>query len=229
MSSGFSWFVLSQVFPSRVMAQTIASLLSAACIGIGFFVFTMSTLTPFDNMGVMTMKMMSITSMTSTIGVTLMSATGGGALCFMTMPSDSFFAICSLPGTRQEAGSPGGLPPKSTRRIRITGRLLAGAGAALRPLQEVVDQLGARVAHLHVERFDLVREEVEHPDRGNSHEQTDSGGHQRFGNAARDRAQAGRLLGRNSLERVDDADHRSEQTYERGGRADRRQAADAAL
>ena len=33
-------------------------------------------------MGVMTMKMMSSTSITSTMGVTLMSATGGGALVF---------------------------------------------------------------------------------------------------------------------------------------------------
>jgi hypothetical protein len=52
-------------------------------MAMGFLVFTLSTLTPFDNMGVITMKMMSITSMTSTIGVTLMSATGGGALCFI--------------------------------------------------------------------------------------------------------------------------------------------------
>jgi hypothetical protein len=44
---------------------------------------TISTLTPFVNMGVMTMKMMSITSITSTMGVTLISATGGGAECFI--------------------------------------------------------------------------------------------------------------------------------------------------
>src|SRR2546422_905924 len=48
-----------------------------------FLVLTISTLTPLDNMGVMTMKMMSITSITSTMGVTLMSATGGGALCLI--------------------------------------------------------------------------------------------------------------------------------------------------
>jgi hypothetical protein len=34
-------------------------------------------------MGVMTMKMISMTSITSTIGVTLISATGGGAECFI--------------------------------------------------------------------------------------------------------------------------------------------------
>ena len=56
----------------------MASLLSAACMGTGLTVFTISTLMPFDNMGVMTMKMISSTSITSTMGVTLMSATGGG-------------------------------------------------------------------------------------------------------------------------------------------------------
>src|ERR1022692_484796 len=56
----------------------MASLLSAACMVTGFTVFTISTLMPFDNIGVMTMKMMSSTNITSTMGVTLMSATGGG-------------------------------------------------------------------------------------------------------------------------------------------------------
>ena len=58
--------------------------------------------------------------------------------------------------------------------------LACGAGATLRPLQEVVDQLGAGVAHLHVKGFDLAREVVEHPDRRDGHEQSDSGGHQGF-------------------------------------------------
>src|SRR5689334_18676667 len=80
----------------------IASLLSAACMGMGFLVLAKSTLTPFDNIGVMTMKMMSITSITSTIGVTLMSATGGGALNLVSL---DFFAIVWSPlGTRQERG-----------------------------------------------------------------------------------------------------------------------------
>src|SRR5271165_6432973 len=50
---------------------------------IGLTVFTRSTLTPLDNIGVMTMKMMSSTSITSTIGVTLISATGGGDFDFI--------------------------------------------------------------------------------------------------------------------------------------------------
>jgi hypothetical protein len=60
----------------------MASSLSAACIVIGFLVFTLSTLWPLVSMGVMTMKIISSTSMTSTMGVTLMSATGGAALFF---------------------------------------------------------------------------------------------------------------------------------------------------
>src|SRR5580700_4489782 len=61
----------------------MASLLSAACMETGFTVLTISTLMPLDSIGVMTMKMMSSTSITSTMGVTLMSATGGGDLCLM--------------------------------------------------------------------------------------------------------------------------------------------------
>src|SRR5215472_5552430 len=87
-SSGCIWVVLRNVLPSFVTAIVIASLLSSAGMGMGFLALIMSTLTPLFNMGVMTMKMMSITSITSTIGVTLMSATGGGALCF---PITSFF------------------------------------------------------------------------------------------------------------------------------------------
>jgi hypothetical protein len=86
----------------------MASLLSAACMGIGFLVFTRSTLTPLDNMGVMTMKMISITSITSTMGVTLMSATGGGAVNFDAL---FFFRHRISPRNSAEAGEPlAGLP-----------------------------------------------------------------------------------------------------------------------
>ena len=50
-----------------------ASSLSASGICDGLFTFAKSTLTPFCNMGVITMKMISSTSITSTMGVTLMS------------------------------------------------------------------------------------------------------------------------------------------------------------
>src|SRR5690348_3407301 len=105
----------------------------------------------------------------------------------------------------KKAGEACASPSSSTRRIPYR-KLLAGAGAALRPLQEVVDQFGTGVAHLDVEGFNLVGEIVEGPDGGQGDEQTDSGGHQGFRNTAGDGAEAGRLFRRNALERVDDAD-----------------------
>ena len=95
-SSAGIWSDPRKTFPSLVTAISTASLLSAACMAIGFLVFTMSTLMPFDNIGVMTMKMISSTNITSTMGVTLISATGGGALCFVCPLLTLFF----LPGNR---------------------------------------------------------------------------------------------------------------------------------
>jgi hypothetical protein len=54
------------------MATTIASSLSASGMLVGLSTLAMSTWTLFCNMGVMTMKMISSTSITSTMGVTLM-------------------------------------------------------------------------------------------------------------------------------------------------------------
>src|SRR4029079_14570424 len=55
------------------MATRTASSRSASFISIGFFVLASSTLTPFCNIGVTTMKMIRRTSITSAIGVTLIS------------------------------------------------------------------------------------------------------------------------------------------------------------
>ena len=63
-------------------------------------------------MGVMTMKMMSITSITSTIGVTLMSATGGGA-CLLFHCSLLRLAIVLLRGLG--GGGALRLPPRRAR------------------------------------------------------------------------------------------------------------------
>src|ERR1035438_9098465 len=83
----------------------MASLLSAACMAMGWLVLTSSTVTPLDNIGVMTMKMMSMTSITSTIGGTLMSATGGGAVNFTFSP-----VIVSPQGFARSRGAPPGPP-----------------------------------------------------------------------------------------------------------------------
>src|SRR5580658_3118136 len=101
-------------------------------------------------------------------------------------------------------GSPG---PSRGSPLQLAGycflpKLLTGSRAALRPLQEVVDQLGTGIAHFHIKRFDLPSEVVEHPHGRDSHEKSDSRGHQGLGDTAGHCAQTGRLLGRNSLERV---------------------------
>src|SRR5579863_1782826 len=96
--------VLRYVLPSLVTEMVTASLLSAACMAMGFRVLTMSTLTPFDNMGVMTMKMMSNTSITSTMGVTLISAIAPGALPLLAIIL-SFMLPSTLAGGGPAAGS----------------------------------------------------------------------------------------------------------------------------
>src|SRR5476651_1110163 len=111
----------------------MASLLSASCMAIGFLVLTRSTMTPFDNIGVMTMKMISITSITSTMGVTLMSA-------IAPEPCRLIFAFSSLSTIivvfpRQEWEAPCGASPLTNQLAKYIGpALLAGAGAALRTL-----------------------------------------------------------------------------------------------
>src|SRR5271156_2968579 len=112
------------------------------------------------------------------------------------------------------AGNSATKPPAPSTRGSIIqfplpygrGSVSALAGrAALAALQEVVDQLGTGVAHFHVESLDPTGEIVVRPHRGHGHEKTDSGGDESFGNTAGHRAQTGRLLRRNALERVDDA------------------------
>src|SRR5215471_672463 len=144
-----------------------ASSLSASGIGVGLLTRAMSTLTPFWSIGVMTMKMISRTSITSTMGVTLM-------LEFTFEPSSRF-------------ARPIVQPPFIGIRYNFTALRLPTDGSAT--LQEVVDQLAGAVVHFHVESFHLVGEVVEHHDGGNRDEQPDSRGHQCFGNTASDGAQ----------------------------------------
>src|ERR1700749_4304857 len=94
-------------------------------------------------------------------------------------------------------------------------QLLARAGPDLAALEEVVEQFRTGVAHFHVKGVYATREVVERPDSRNGHEQTDSGGHEGFGNTTGDGADARRLLSGHRLERVDDANDGTEQTDER--------------
>src|ERR1022692_3067741 len=227
-SSGLMRSFPKKTLSSRVMAICIASSLSASCISSGLLTLAMSTGTPCCNMGVTTMKIISSTSITSTIGVTLMSELTL-APSFRFANAMEFSLLPSLPLPRsQTCLMEGAVCPAlhvSNSWVQI---------AALRPahapaLQEVIDQFARRVIHLHVERFHATGQIVEHHDRRNRHEQADCRGYERFRNAARDRCQSGCLFLRNTVEGVQNADHGSEQSHERRRRTDGRQSAQATL
>src|SRR5262249_49934725 len=140
--------------PSRVTATITASSLSASCMSSGLLTLAISTVMPFCNMGVTTMKMISSTSMISAIEMTLGSDTTGAACGFLLV--DDFMSF----------------PPLGY------GRLLLAAAAR----EEVVDQLHRGVVHFDVEGFDLVGEVVEGPHGRDGDKQTESGGDEGFGN-----------------------------------------------
>src|SRR5208282_163743 len=77
--------------------------------------------------------------------------------------------------------------------------------------------------------FDATREVVEHHDGRDGHQQPESGGYKRFGNAARDRAQTGSLLLGNTFEGIQNAHHGSKQSHKGGRRTDSSQTAESAL
>ena len=96
-------------------------------------------------------------------------------------------------------------------------------------LDEVVDEFARGVIHLDVECFDTPCEIVEGHNGGDSHQQTECGGHQSFRNTAGDCTDAGSLLGGDLLEGVQNADDGSEQAYEGRRCADGSQNAQASL
>src|SRR5512140_2894404 len=91
---------------------------------------------PFCSIGVTTMKMMRRTRHTSTSGVTLMSLFMSCRPPKLSIP----IAVCSFDPSHP------------------CGKTLRGLGGLA--LHEVVDELGSRVRHLHLEALDLVQEEV---------------------------------------------------------------------
>src|SRR5262249_31629097 len=128
------------------------------------------TSTPFWSMGVMTMKMMRRTIMMSAMGVTLMFAIGPP----LSPPTAIDMESCSC-------GRPGPLGSRPDP-LRRSGGLL----------DEVVEELGAGVVHLHVEALDLAVEVVERPHRGHGHEEAERGGDEGLRDARGDRRDAAR-------------------------------------
>src|SRR6185312_10118189 len=235
-SSGFTLSRpgLRNTWLSRVTETLTASSLSASGSAFGLRATGRSMFAPLLSIGVITMKIISTTSITSTIGVTLMSATGGGAAFNFILVSPEW-----IPWSRPDFPTARLRAPCYRQRSRRRGSpinslvtcscLLTRAGFCFGALHEVVEEFRAGVTHLHVERIHAAGEVVVHPDRGHRDEQTDSGGDEGFGSTAGDRADTGGLLSGHRLERVDDADDGSEQTDERRGGTDGGQSADAAL
>src|SRR5664280_2613684 len=167
--------VPKKICPSRMTATSKESSLSASGMGVGLLTLAISTLTPFCNMGVMTMKMMSNTSITSTMGVTLMLE-----LTFLPSARTDIAITFNLLETGASAN----------------GFTLSSSPANRAAFEEVVDQLAGAVVHFHVEGFHLVGEVVEHHDGRNGDEKSDSGGHQGFRDAAGHGAQQANERGR---------------------------------
>src|SRR5580692_9266679 len=221
------------------METSNASSLSASGICSGLFTGAMSTLIPFCNMGVTTMKMISRTSITSTMGVTLISE-----LTFA--PSFRFanaIALClPVPGLTLKLGKSSAGPPAPdqqltrktlgapllARSMRETWRAFLPANVAAL-FQEVVDQFARRVVHLHVERFHAPGQIVEHHDGRDGDEQPDGRRNQRFRDTAGDCCQPCGLRVVDADKCVQNAHHRSEQSHERSGRSDGGEAAQSAL
>src|SRR5436309_2900253 len=94
---------------------------------------------------------------------------------------------------------------------------------------EVIDELHRGVVHLDVERFNLVGEIVVGPHGGHGDDQAKRSGDQRFSDTAGDRRQTSRVALLDAFKRVQNADHRTEQSDERSRRADRGESREAAL
>src|SRR5260370_2954572 len=154
------------------------------------------------------MKMMRRTRTASTKGVMLIS--------FLTPPFDPAMAI-PMTSTRPSSHAYAGwLRPRHGGQARL-------------PLSHVsvekVEKLVVCFRQVPRARFDPPRKVVEQHDGRNSDEKAECGGHQRFGDTGRYRAETSRSGGGHGLKRVDDDHDRSEQSDERCRRRARTQPA----
>src|SRR2546425_3475300 len=157
--------------------------------------------------GVTIMKMISSTSITSIIGVTLMSARTGT----LELPVDRATGLRRL------------------LRLELLGEDRP-AELAADALYEVIDQLLGRIRHFHREEVDLGGEVVVQPHRRNRDHEAERRRDQGLGHAAGDRRQGPATpRGGHALEGRHDAHRGPEQAHERGGRAHCRENAQSAL
>src|SRR3990170_141637 len=162
--------------------------------------------TPTVSNGADTMKMISSTSITSTIGVTLISLITGWRWCFRLPTGTPFIAMRRSPSlARTTPSGAGPLGPLVDLARQDRSKLV---GEAFKPLGLLV--------HL---RRELV---IENRRRYGRHE-ANRGRKQGFRDPRRDHRERGVLRGRDRLKTRHDAPHRAEQADEGAGRADRRQ------
>src|SRR5215471_16726299 len=150
----------------------------------------------------MSIIMISSTSITSTSGVTLISA--------LTPPLAPPRSIAITKSPNGSQGSLGSCEPREPREPREPCEPLL-----CRLLDEVVDELRRRVVHLDVEVLDARRQVVVDPHGRDRDDQTERGLNERFRNTDRDGAETRRAARTDALERVDDADDRAEKSDER--------------
>src|SRR5579863_5561101 len=204
----------------------MASSLSASGMAVGLITVARSMDTLFCNIGVMTMKMISSTSITSTMGVTLM-------LELTLLPSlRTATHIIGTPYvrilTRMRSGVAATMQParglkrraEKLRQFRPAdharpGRPFTPCLALVALLDEVVHQLARGVIHLHVKGLNAPGEVVKRHNGGDGHEESESRGHQGFRNTTGDSADTRNLLGSNLVKRVQNADNGAKQADER--------------
>src|SRR6185503_3656585 len=157
------------------------------------------------------MKIISSTSMMSTIGVTLISD------CRWSAPP--CIPMTNTPSSAKRNSGSGPAPQPQARWPRLLRVQLLRA-----VLDEVINQLGSRVVHFHHEAVDLAGEIVEQPHRRNRDYEPQCGSEQGFRNTAGHGCDTCGFGVLHATEGVDDAEHGAEQSYERRGRADSCQA-----
>src|SRR5690349_2781406 len=162
---------------------------SSSGLGSRFFPCGILAWKPDVSTGVTIMKMMSSTSITSIIGVTLMSD-----LTPVLGPAAN--AIGQLLLVHVLRGG-------SLLGLEFLGEY-AAAELAADALDEEVDQLLRRVGHLDREVLDLGLEVVEDPHRRDRHHQTERRRDQRLGDTGRDRRQTAGARDRHARKRRHD-------------------------
>src|SRR2546427_4202631 len=178
--------------------------LASSC-HFGVVVFGRLTSGPSRSSGTTTINMISRTSTTSTSGVILMDA-------------------CSLAPSPSRIGRPSLLD-----HWRLDFRHLDVNHLELRYFEQAVHELGRSPVHLDVKSFYLAREVVEGDDGRDRDEDTQRRRDQGLSNAARNHRHPAGPRGRDASESVNDSDHRSEKTNERGRGADRGQEPETPL